>query len=191
MKKAIIGVVLALVLVLAIPMAALAGTTESDTSPVSGTSEVKGNVPTWYSITVPDEIDLETLSTGSAISKDATISATTNDGTKSTVTLSAVGTDYTPDGGTAPNKPGQLRKWTGTTLDAVLSPALTIKSVAGQWTISEGWLYQPCTGTAQSLVDGQHSGTVTITQGAITSPTGTALEAGDYTETVEFTATFA
>ncbi len=76
MKKRIlvVGLVLALVVVLVMPMAALAG------SPATDTTLVSGQIAYEYTITVPDDINLNTFATaGDYEATGRSISVSTND----------------------------------------------------------------------------------------------------------------
>ena len=71
----VLGMVLALVAVLAAPMAALAA------NPTTGTTLVSGQIALTYTITPPGAIDLGTFTTaGDYEATDKSISVSTNDG---------------------------------------------------------------------------------------------------------------
>ncbi len=83
MKKRILalGMVLALVAVLAAPMVVLAAGTGHDTTTVSGTN------PTTYALVPPDDITLSTFVVGSNSAINKTVKAQTNDASVSAVKM--------------------------------------------------------------------------------------------------------
>jgi len=170
-KFLVMGIILAVVTAVAVPMAVMAA------NPGTGTSDVDGTLGTDYTITVPGTITLPALSTtGDVESTPAdTIIATTNDDLMDHVTISVVGTHST--------EPGQLHD--GATY---LSPALKIKS-AGD---ISAWM------TAQDLSSAASSGSLALVTLSFTADDITIIQpqltgspvAGTYTETIQFTATF-
>ncbi len=171
--------VLALIAVLATPMAALA-------MDRTGTTEVTGLFETYYTIEVPTTVPLGTLSTSAFVESPVqTITTKTND----------QGADYTSAvvkvrGGTAAH-PGQLKL---SDVETYLSPGLRVRSALIGWdntAITETDTAGTVTldhGTTASPIGTVTCADVYIKQPAITSPS--PVPAGDYSLTLTFTATF-
>jgi hypothetical protein len=171
MKKRILGVSMALVLiaVMALPMAVLAQ--ESDT----GDSTVTGDVGSYYTIVVPATIDFNTLSLSGENSGEVVLSVATNDLTQTTVTITA---QDAVNAGVLTSGSNTLS--TALRLQVTGQPAVPFTNTDPITLITDASL----SSNGDEKIWGDASNLTFI------QPAFTAVAASDYTTTITFTATF-